>query len=288
MSVASFNTMADQNESANQHGVVIANLLSNATAQENKNTSNSYWQAAKLYCEASRLGVIEAQYRLGVLYAFGKGVPKNREYAATLFSIASKQGHQEAADMLDTIHYSSELLPPCITQAIAPEKTSYLNSDPSQSFNIDQYLARLPKQQKWMVDLVYTTSEWYEIDPKLTLSIIAIESGFKKDATSNANAMGLMQLIPATADRFNVKNAYDALQNIKGGVRYLSWLLNYYSGDVALVVAAYNAGEKAVDRYKGIPPYKETIEYVKKFQQLYPITQHPYRDKPGVKSSIKA
>lgn len=284
ISTATFNrtAMADQGEP------VITALLSNATMQENKNTPNSYWQAAKFYCEASRLGATEAQYRLGVLYAFGKGVPKNRDYAATLFSIASRQGHHEATDMLETIHYSSDALPPCITQAIAPEKISYLSSDPLQMANIDQYLAKLPKQQKWMIDLVNTTSEWYEVDPKLILSIIAIESGFKKDATSSANAMGLMQLIPATADRFNVKNAYDAVQNIKGGVRYLSWLLNYYSGDVELVVAAYNAGEKAVDRYKGIPPYKETIEYVKKFKKLYPIDQHPYQEKPDAKSPTKA
>jgi len=75
--------------------------------------------------------------------------------------------------------------------------------------------------------------------------------------------MGMMQLIPATAERFNVKNAFSAAQNIKGGIRYLRWLLDYFAGDVGLTVAAYNAGEKAVDRYKGIPPYKETIEYVK-------------------------
>lgn len=277
--------IADQNE-ANEF--VVSNILSNASAQENKHTQNSYWQAAKLYCEASRLGAIEAQYRLGVLYAFGKGVPKNRDFAATLFSIASKQGHHEATNMLDTIHYASDTLPPCITQAIDPEKISYKSLDSSQTANIEQYLARVPKEQRWMVDLVYTTSEWYEIDPKLTLAIIAIESGFKKNAISNANAIGLMQLMPATADRFNVKNAYDALQNIKGGVRYLNWLLNYYSGDVELVVAAYNAGEKAVDRYKGVPPYKETIEYVKKFKKLYPITEHPYHEKPNEKSPIKA
>lgn len=272
-------TPTQQDKSISYQGFVLEKLIQDAEIQENKNTPNSYWQAAKLYCEASRIGAIEAQYRLGVLYAFGKGVPKNRDYAATLFAIASQQGHHEATAMLETIHYTSDSQPPCITQAIDPEKISDPFNDGRENANIDQYLSKLPKQQKWVIDLVNTTSEWYEVDPKLILSIIAIESGFNQMATSNANAMGLMQLIPATADRFNVKNAYNAVQNIKGGVRYLSWLINHYSGDVELVVAAYNAGEKAVDRYQGVPPYKETKEYVKKFKKLYPVTQHPYREK---------
>jgi TPR repeat protein len=271
--------LAQQNPTESANDFIVDKILNDAEAHENKNTLNHQWEAAKLYCKASRLGVIEAQYRLGVLYAFGKGVPKNRDYAATLFAISSQQGHQEATEMLEAIHYTSDVAPPCVTQAVDPEKISYKSARDSQMGDIDQYLARLPKQQKWVIDLVNTTSEWYQVDPKLILSIIAIESGFNKMATSNANAMGLMQLIPATADRFNVKNAYDAVQNIKGGTRYLSWLLNYYSGDVTLVVAAYNAGEKAVDRYKGVPPYKETMQYVKKFKKLYAPEQHPYRER---------
>ena len=265
----------------------IDHMLAIASIKEDVGNNDAYWQAAKLYCEASRLGSIEAEYKLGVLYAFGKGVPKNREYAATLFSIASQQGHHEATAMLETIHFTSEIQPPCISQAIEPEKIDYSINDDLRTADLDQYLAKLPKQQKWVIDLVKSTSEWYQIDPRLILSIIAIESGFNKMATSNAKAMGLMQLIPATADRFNVKNAYDAVQNVKGGIRYLKWLLGYYRGDVELVVAAYNAGEKAVDRYKGVPPYKETKEYVKKFKQLYQAPFHPYPESPSGTSPIK-
>ena len=91
--------------------------------------------------------------------------------------------------------------------------------------------------------------------------------------------MGLMQLIPATAERFNVKNAFNASQNIRGGVEYLKWLLSYYRGNVELAAAAYNAGEKAVDYHLGIPPYPETREYVKRLKKLYSRGTHPYDEK---------
>jgi soluble lytic murein transglycosylase-like protein len=103
-----------------------------------------------------------------------------------------------------------------------------------------------------------------------------VESAFETKAKSPKRAMGLMQLIPTTAVRFNVKNAFDASQNIKGGIRYLRWLLSYYRGNVELAAAAYNAGEKAVDRYSGIPPYPETREYVKRLKKLYQRSTHPY------------
>ncbi|MEO7344726.1 MAG: lytic transglycosylase domain-containing protein, partial [Methylotenera sp.] len=138
------------------------------------------------------------------------------------------------------------------------------------------YVAKLPKSKRWVIDLVGTISHWYKVDEKLVLSIITAESGFKLTAKSNKEAQGLMQLIPATAERFNVKNAYNASQNIKGGVAYLRWLLSYFRGDVTLAVAAYNAGEGAVDKYKGVPPYIETKEYVKKVLNLYQIKRHTY------------
>lgn len=264
---------------ASEKDSAIAILLTQATKQENINTTNSYWEAAKMYCEASRHGSIEAQYRLGMLYAYGKGVAKNRNYAATLFSSASRQGHHEAGSMLELINFSSEVFPPCVEEDVLPEKSHPADMvSAEETIGIDHYISKLPKEQKWMIDLASTTAEWYEIDPKLVISVIAIESGFKEHALSNANAMGMMQLIPATAQRFNVKNAFNAAQNIKGGVRYLRWLLNYYLGDTELAIAAYNAGEKAVDRYKGTPPYKETRDYVQKFRSLYKAKTQPYSE----------
>jgi soluble lytic murein transglycosylase-like protein len=129
--------------------------------------------------------------------------------------------------------------------------------------------------------LVSKIAPRYHIDTDLAMAFIAVESGFDPNATSAKNAQGLMQLIPETAKRFKVKNAYDPEQNIMGGLAYLQWLLTYFEGDIALVAAAYNAGENTVDKYKGIPPYPETKKYVKKIATLYKKTHHPYQDKAG-------
>ena len=94
------------------------------------------------------------------------------------------------------------------------------------------------------------------------------------------NARGLMQLIPETARRFKVANPFDVRDNLRGGLAYLRWLLAYYQGQVPLVAAAYNAGEAAVDRYRGIPPYPETREYVRRVLRLFRSERHPYD--PGV------
>ena len=253
-------------------------LLEHAViAERSSDEVDGEWQAAKLYCEASRQGSAEGQYRLGMLYAFGRGVPKNRDLAASLFAVASSQGHVEAQKMLETIQISTTDLPPCVLAEVMPAKAPFNQmSANQQNSNINKYINSLPKNKRWVVDLVETISDWYQVDSRLVLSIITAESNFKIQAKSNKEAQGLMQLIPATAERFNVKNAFSASQNIKGGVAYLRWLLSYFRGDVTLAVAAYNSGEGAVDRYKGIPPYKETKGYVHKVMGLYQIKRHPF------------
>ncbi|MGZ4998153.1 MAG: transglycosylase SLT domain-containing protein [Methylobacter sp.] len=232
--------------------------------------SHDLWQAAVRYCEAARLGSTEAQYQLGMLYAFGAGVPVKRNYAAALFSMAGQQGHYEAQNMLESIRLESSTLPGCMNSAAKqPEKTILFSSVKDYDFDIAIRLSQLPKSKAWIVDMVKTMSSWYEIDPRLALSIVSVESNFEPEARSPKNAMGLMQVIPATAERFNVKDAFNATQNIKAGLKYLQWLLNRYNGDVALTAAGYNAGEGAVDRYHGIPPYPETEQYVARVLRLY-------------------
>lgn len=107
------------------------------------------------------------------------------------------------------------------------------------------------------------------VDIHLARAIIQAESAFNYKARSKAGALGLMQLMPSTAERFGVLDPFDPRQNIQGGVKYLKWLHGYYEGDLNKVVAAYNAGEGAVNRYGGIPPFRETRAYVPKVLDLY-------------------
>jgi soluble lytic murein transglycosylase-like protein len=106
------------------------------------------------------------------------------------------------------------------------------------------------------------------VDEAIVRAIIHAESAFNPNALSRVGAQGLMQLMPPTARRFGVSNAFDAGQNIRGGVKYLSWLLKRFNGNLSLAAAGYNAGEGAVDKYKGVPPYSETRRYVERVAVL--------------------
>ena len=116
----------------------------------------------------------------------------------------------------------------------------------------------------------------YSIDPLLVYAQMHQESSFKLKATSYKGARGLMQLMPATAVRFGVRNIYDPKQNIEAGVKYMRWLLDAFGGDVALALAGYNAGEGAVMKYGNrIPPYRETQEYVRRISARYNSITNP-------------
>lgn len=113
-------------------------------------------------------------------------------------------------------------------------------------------------------DEIAAAASSHGIDEAIVRAIIHAESAFNPNALSRVGAQGLMQLMPATARRFKVSNAFDAGQNIQGGVEYLAWLLKRFDGNLTLAAAGYNAGEGAVDRHKGVPPYKETQRYVQR------------------------
>ncbi len=127
-----------------------------------------------------------------------------------------------------------------------------------------------------IADMVKAIAREFRVDPNLALAFIQVESNFDVTAKSHKNAQGLMQLIPATAARFKVTHPFDPVQNIRGGLAYLRWLLAYFEGDVALVAAAYNAGEGAVNRHRGVPPYIETLGYVSKILKASRMVSHPF------------
>jgi soluble lytic murein transglycosylase-like protein len=134
----------------------------------------------------------------------------------------------------------------------------------------DHYNPRLLARAAQYDAIIETEAKSAAVEPNLLRAVIVVESGFNSRAVSKRGAVGLMQLMPATARRFGVSNRYDPTQNVRGGALYLGFLINRFRQNVRLALAAYNAGEDAVDRNSGqIPPFIETLEYVPKVLKIY-------------------
>jgi len=123
--------------------------------------------------------------------------------------------------------------------------------------------------------IIYRAGEKAGVDPRFIHAVIKQESKYNPKAVSPVGAEGLMQMMPATAERFGLKNPFDPAANVEAGTKYLKWLLKRFDGDVSLALAGYNAGEGSVDKYKGVPPYGETQDYVRKIVSNYGKTYHP-------------
>lgn len=213
--------------------------------EHGEGVEQDYARAYRLYCIAAVQGNADAAYRLGWMYLNGRGMPEQDAMAVGWFQVATERGDA----------YSRRLLKSVLTEAKA-------KADP----DCPLYTPRPDRAtiKAW----VHALAPRYGIDPDLVLAVIEVESRFNPRARSPRNAQGLMQLIPATATRFSIKDPLDPFQNLIGGMRYLRWLLDYFDDDIKLALAAYNAGEQAVKRYGGVPPYPETQNYVSRIVRL--------------------
>lgn len=231
--------------------------------------------ASMLYCMSARLGDVDAQYNLGWMYANGRGVPRDDATAAYFFQAASEQGLTAATRMLRTVGGPTAQIPECMRDPEPPPPAPRTESAPPAEPPMPRVDYRLIAPRN-IFNLVMKMAPSYKVEPQLALAIIAAESNFDTQALSPKNAQGLMQLIPETSERFNVKNPFDPAQNIRGGLTYLRWLLAFFEGNVALVAAAYNSGEGTVERYLGVPPYRETQAYVQRILKSVGAKTHPF------------
>ncbi|MEY6432662.1 transglycosylase SLT domain-containing protein [Thioalkalicoccus limnaeus] len=204
-------------------------------------------KAVRLYCRAARLGAVDAKFYLGQVLAFGRGLERDPALAAAWLREAANQGERRARNMLMLLDGDGQ-----------PTRRATCPTGEDRA----RIAQRVHPAQGEIAELVRRLAPNYRLDPELVLAVIETESNFNPKALSPKNAQGLMQLIPATAARFGVRDVWDPEQNIRGGMAYLSWLLDHFDGDVSLALAGYNAGEGAVSRHGGIPPYRETQAYV--------------------------
>ena len=230
-------------------------------------------RAQEIYCKAARMGDAQAQYSLGWMYTVGRGsLARDAGLAAFFFGLAADQGHEQARNMLQLVGKLEAHAPACMRDPVVQD----FEAEPPVFESREEPFTATTLEQSRIVKLVERLAPDYGVSPRLALAVIRAESNFNPMARSPKNAQGLMQLIPETSIRFNVKNPYDPMQNVRGGLSYLRWLLAYFEGDVELVAAAYNSGEQTVNRYRGIPPYAETRAYVKQVRQIFRRNDHPY------------
>ncbi|MFZ4703858.1 MAG: transglycosylase SLT domain-containing protein [Candidatus Methylumidiphilus sp.] len=227
--------------------------------------------AFRLYCKSAMLGDALSAYDIGFMYFNGRGVQRNLALAVHWFNLAAGAGDEFSKRIAYRYRDVKPMEDPSCQAEPIPAPTLQFTEIPNTHSSPNRDI---------VADWVNQIAPRYSIDPALVMAVIQAESAYNPGALSPKRAQGLMQLIPATAKRFGVKDPWNPLENIKGGVAYLSWLLRHFSGNVEWTLAAYNAGENAVERHQGVPPYQETQAYVKKIQAHYPKTTHPIPPPP--------
>ncbi|NVZ08344.1 transglycosylase SLT domain-containing protein [Allochromatium humboldtianum] len=241
-------------------------------------------RAVQFYCAAARLGNAEAQYRLGDIYARTL-LGKRDEVLAAAWLLKAAAGQYSAAKTrlkdwdLSTTSFPAD--PDCVTREhmVARTLPSARPTKPAKAPKPKPTAAPIPRlaldtpDRREIERLVRTLAPRHRLNPDVVLAVIQVESNFNPKAQSHKQAQGLMQLIPDTARRFGVADPWDARQNIDGGMAYLRWLLDHFNGDLRLALAGYNAGEQAVRRHGGVPPYKETQGYVRKIARVLGVSE---------------
>lgn len=223
--------------------------------------------AVRLYCDAATLGSSEGFFRIGRIFASGPDYLRNLPLANTYFALAARLGHHGAFE-----NFNRNVAP----AALEDDCNKLEIGSGIEPFDLDGYLAKLTPAKRRIADLIRRHAGRYGIDVRIALAVALAESNLNPLAVSPKNAQGVMQLIPGTQERFGVRDAFDAEANIKGGLAYLKWLKARFDGDWELVAAAYNAGEGAVERHGGVPPYRETQGYVQRvlfFAGLGPLAE---------------
>jgi len=249
-------------------------------------------RAAQLYCRAARYGDPQAQYSLAWMLTNARGIERDDAQAAHLFAAAAEQGLVQAQNMLASMGTPRGAPPACLrppeSDAAQPAAVAAAAKPQlGRPVTPPQTLPAPSNAPEPIVRYVNLTAPEYRLAPHLVLAVMATESNFDPWAVSPKNAQGLMQLMPDTATRFKVRQIQDPVQNIRGGMAYLRWLMAYFEGDLALVLAAYNAGERAVERYQGVPPYAETRRYVQRIlSTLGGQRSHPFDPSVTPPSSV--
>lgn len=219
-------------------------------------------KAIALYCVAASTGNPEGYFRIGRLLATGPASVRSAKLANSYLAMAMRLGNRQAARYYNARVGNAPMGDQCGV-GMRGGQGSY-SALPNTPFNVEAYLARQSPGKQKLATMLRHAAKRHQVDVRLVLAIAIAESNLESRAVSAKNAQGVMQLIPETQQRFGVTRLFDPAQNIKGGVSYLKWLDRRFDGDWVLISAAYNAGEKAVERYGGIPPYDETQEYVKR------------------------
>lgn len=207
-------------------------------------------RAVVYLCSAARKGHGPAAFELGWLYLQGRGVAQDEDLGAAWLRESARLGEKPPARLMESLKSRKKTSLACVASNGAD-------------------LRKLAARRAEFMLAINEMAPKYDLDPALVLEVVRVESNFDPRARSHKGALGLMQLIPSTARRFGVEDPLDPIQNLRGGMAYLRWLVKRFDGDLKLALAGYNAGEAAVERHGGIPPYAETQAYVGRILRRY-------------------